>query len=89
MTTAVAMVAASQHTDNPKELKDGVRETHDNVLKEQRRLDALAADLALHATSARADWRKTRGRSTPVALRLRGFGEPASVRGWPRSMTED
>ena len=57
---AVAMVAASQHTDNPKELKDGVRETHDNVLKEQRRLDALAADLALHATSARADWRKKR-----------------------------
>ena len=57
---AVAMVAASQHTDNPKELKDGVRETHDNVLKEQRQLDALAADLALHATSARAGWRKKR-----------------------------
>ena len=55
---AVAMVAASQHTDNPKELKDGVRETHDNLLEEQRRLDALAADSALHATSARSDWRK-------------------------------
>ena len=58
--TAVAEVAASQYTDNPKEIKEGVLETHDYVLEGQRRLDALDADLALHATSARSDWRKKR-----------------------------
>ena len=58
--TAVAEVAASQYTDNPKEIKEGAREAHDYVLGGQRRLDALDADLALHATSARSDWRKKR-----------------------------
>ena len=54
----VAEVAASQHTDNPMKLKEGAREAHDNVLKGQRRLDALVADMALHATFARDAWRK-------------------------------